>query len=224
VLGGSIAVVGAGRVGSAIAAALRASGAEVQGPLGRGATGAGASIVLLAVPDAEIGAAAAALATEGLVGHFSGATSLDPLAPHEALSIHPLLAITGPEASFRDVPAAVAGSTPHALTTAETLATTLGMHPFRVDEVDRAAYHAAASIASNFLVTLEAFAEDLAATAGVDRDALVPLVRATVQNWSDHGPAHALTGPIVRGDDATVARQRAALASGCRSAWRCSTR
>src|SRR5688500_11051522 len=105
VLDGPIAVVGAGRVGTAIAAALRATGAEVQGPLGRGATGADASIVLLAVPDAEIGAAAAALARGSLVGHFSGATPLDPLGPHEAFSIHPLLAITGPEASFSGVPA-----------------------------------------------------------------------------------------------------------------------
>ncbi|MCP2637911.1 DUF2520 domain-containing protein [Microbacterium sp. HD4P20] len=212
VLDGSIAVVGAGRVGGAITAALQAAGAEVQGPLGRGATARDASIVLLAVPDAEIRAAAAALAPGPLVGHFSGATPLDPLAPHEAFSIHPLLAITGPQASFSNVPAAIAGATPRALATAEALATTLGMHPFRVDEADRAAYHAAASIASNFLVTLEAFAEELAATAGVDRDALVPLVRATVQNWSDHGPAHALTGPIARGDDDTVARQRAAVA------------
>ncbi|NLP84519.1 DUF2520 domain-containing protein [Microbacterium sp. CFH 90308] len=212
VLDGPIAVIGAGRVGGAVAAALRAAGAEVNGPLGRGATAPDAAVVLLAVPDAEIRAAAAALAPGSLVGHFSGATSLEPLAPHEAFSIHPLLAITGPEASFLGVPAAIAGSTPHAATAAEALATTLGMHPFRVEEADRAAYHAAASIASNFLVTLEAFAEDLAATAGVDRDALVPLVRATVQNWSDHGPARALTGPITRGDDGTVARQRTAVA------------
>ena len=211
-LDGPIAVVGAGRVGTAIAAALRAAGAEVQGPLGRGATASDAAIVLLAVPDAEIRGAAAAVATGATVGHFSGATSLEPLAPHEAFSIHPLLAITGPETSFSGVPAAIAGSTPHALTTAEALATTLGMHPFRVAEADRAAYHAAASIASNFLVTLEAFAEDLAATAGVDREVLMPLVLATVQNWSDHGPARALTGPIARGDNDTVARQRAAVA------------
>ena len=68
------------------------------------------------------------------------------------------------------------------------------------------------SIASNFLVTLEGAAERLAATAGVDRAALVPLVRAAVENWAALGAERALTGPIARGDEATVARQRAAVA------------
>src|SRR5204862_3683083 len=80
-----------------------------------------------------------------------------------------------------------------------------------VADADRAAYHAAASIASNFLVTLEGAAERLAATAGVDRAALAPLVRATVGNWAEHGAEKALTGPIARGDAETVARQRAAV-------------
>jgi predicted short-subunit dehydrogenase-like oxidoreductase (DUF2520 family) len=81
-----------------------------------------------------------------------------------------------------------------------------------VAEDDRPAYHAAASIASNFLVTLEAMAERLAATTGVGRELLVPLVRATVDNWAALGPARALTGPVARGDELTVARQRAAVA------------
>ena len=58
------------------------------------------------------------------------------------------------------------------------------MSPFEVADEDRAAYHAAASIASNFLVTLEGAAEQLAASAGVPRAALVPLVRASVENWA----------------------------------------
>ena len=77
---------------------------------------------------------------------------------------------------------------------------------------DRAAYHAAASVASNFLVTLEGAAERLAATAGVDRELLAPLVRAAVDNWERLGAADALTGPIARGDEATVERQRSAIA------------
>ena len=86
------------------------------------------------------------------------------------------------------------------------------MHPTTVADEDRAAYHAAASIAANFLVTLEGAAERLAAGAGVDRALLVPLVRAAVENWARHGAAEALTGPIARGDEETVARQRAAVA------------
>ncbi|WP_109209536.1 MULTISPECIES: DUF2520 domain-containing protein [Microbacterium] len=204
-----VAIVGDGRVGRAVASALHAAGVEVQGPLGRGATVADSQVVLLAVPDAEIAAAAAAIAPGPLVGHFSGATTLEPLAPHEALGIHPLTTVLA-STSFDGVPAAVAGSTARALETALALAGVLGMEPFEVHDADRAAYHAAASIASNFLVTLESFAEDLAATAGVPREALGPLVRATVANWQAHGAA-ALTGPIARGDDAVVERQRAAV-------------
>ena len=87
-----------------------------------------------------------------------------------------------------------------------------GCAPVEVLEPDRAAYHAAASIASNFLITLEAAAEQLAADAGVDRELLVPLVRATVENWAALGADRALTGPVARGDEQTVAAQRAAVA------------
>src|SRR3954452_25428713 len=80
------AVVGRGRMGSALTAAL-----ALGEPLGRGADAADADVVLLAVPDAEIAAAAAAIAPGRLVGHLSGATTLDPLAPHEAFSLHPLM-------------------------------------------------------------------------------------------------------------------------------------
>jgi predicted short-subunit dehydrogenase-like oxidoreductase (DUF2520 family) len=106
---------------------------------------------------------------------------------------------------------AVDGSTPRALAAAEALAAALGMRAVRVAEEDRVAYHAAASIASNFLVTIEGAAERLATTAGVDRELLAPLVRAAVENWAARGAEDALTGPIARGDDETVARQRAAI-------------
>jgi predicted short-subunit dehydrogenase-like oxidoreductase (DUF2520 family) len=76
----------------------------------------------------------------------------------------------------------------------------------------RALYHAAASIASNYLITLESVAERLAKKVGLDRRALVPLVRATLDQWETLGARGALTGPIARGDDETVERQRAAIA------------
>jgi predicted short-subunit dehydrogenase-like oxidoreductase (DUF2520 family) len=207
-----LAIVGRGRLGRALAHALAGRGYEVDGPLGRGAGGSGADAILLCVPDGQIASAAAVLAPGALVGHCSGATGLAALSPHEAFSLHPLMTVTAAGASFAGAGAAVAGSTPRALAFARGIADALGMRAVEIDEADRIAYHAAASIASNFLVTLEAAAERLAASAGVDRQMLAPLVRATVENWAALGPRDALTGPVARGDQLTVARQRAAIA------------
>ena len=206
-----LAVVGRGRLGTALATALTAAGYRIVGPLGRNADGAAADAVILCVPDQEIAAAAAAIVPGPLVGHCSGATGLEPLAPHEAFSLHPLMTVTREGASFAGAGAAIAGSTDRALGLASHLATALGMHPVEVADRDRAAYHAAASIASNFLITLEAAAERLAAEVGLERSLLVPLVRASVENWGTLGGERALTGPVARGDHATVARQRAAI-------------
>ncbi len=207
-----LAVVGRGRVGPALAHTLRDAGYEVDGPLGRGAGGLGADVVLLCVPDGEIAAAAARVEPGPIVGHCSGATGLGVLAPHEAFSLHPLMTVTAEGADFAGAGAAVAGSTPRAVALAGELAVALGMRPVEIADEERATYHAAASIASNFLVTLEAAAERIGASAGLERDQLVPLVRATVENWARLGPERALTGPVARGDIATVARQRDAIA------------
>jgi predicted short-subunit dehydrogenase-like oxidoreductase (DUF2520 family) len=208
-----LAIVGAGRLGRALAAALPDAGYAIAGPLGRGAAVGDADVVLLCVPDQEIAAAAGALALGPLVGHCSGATGLASLAPHEAFSLHPLMTVTAGGASFTGAGAAVAGTSERALAMAQELAGALGMQAVEIDEGDRVAYHAAASMASNFLVTLEAAAERLAGTAGVERALLIPLVRATVENWAELGPDRALTGPVARGDEETVARQRDAVAA-----------
>jgi predicted short-subunit dehydrogenase-like oxidoreductase (DUF2520 family) len=171
--------------------------------------------VLLCVPDAQIEDAAALIEPRRLVGHCSGATGLTVLKGHEAFSMHPLMTVTGARigpCAFDGAVAAVAGTSPRALAFARRLASVLGMEPIEVSDRDRVAYHAAACIASNFLVTLEAAAERLAGTAGVERRALVPLVRATVENWSELGPARALTGPVARGDHGTVAAHRETVA------------
>jgi predicted short-subunit dehydrogenase-like oxidoreductase (DUF2520 family) len=215
-----VGIVGSGRLGPAIAAAFARAGLEVDGPAGRGGRPSG-DAVLLCVPDTEIPAAAAAVeGTAPLVGHTSGATPLRALEPAgaEMFGLHPLQAFptgSGPE-RFMGAGCAVAGSTPGALAAARALAEALGMRPFEIADEGRAAYHAAASIASNFLVTLESAAERVAAGAGLEpseaRALLAPLVRTTVENWAGLGPEHALTGPIARGDEDTVARQRAAVA------------
>ncbi len=208
-----LAVIGRGRLGTAITAALRDAGLSVDGPLGRGADPAGADLVLLAVPDAEIAAAAAAVTPGPLVGHCSGATTLAPLHPHEAFSLHPLMTITASGATFAGATAAIAGDTERARAAATGLAHALGLRPVAVADADRAVYHAAASVAANFLVTLEAAAERLATVAGLDRAALVPLAQAALDNWANLGAEQALTGPIARGDELTVRRQRAAIAT-----------
>lgn len=204
-----IAVIGAGRLGSALAVALRPLAPEVT-LRGRGADGDGAALVLLCVPDAEIPLASAAVAPGSLVGHCSGLTTLAALAPHEALGLHPLMTVTPGGATFAGAGAAVAGSTPHALAVAHALAAALGMRAFTLAEADRPAYHAAASVAANFLVTLEGWAEALFPA---DRALLAPLARAALENWATEGAPTALTGPIARGDTATVARQREAVAA-----------
>jgi predicted short-subunit dehydrogenase-like oxidoreductase (DUF2520 family) len=213
-----VGVVGAGRLGTALAAALRETGIAVDGPAGRGEVPAGCDAIVLCVPDGEIAGAAAAVAGAApLVGHTSGATPLSALAHAgvAAFGLHPLQTVAHAGVRFEGVGAAVAGSSPEALAFASGLAERLGMTPFEIDDEGRAAYHAAASVASNFLVTLQAAAETIATGAGLERDEaralLAPLVRQTVANIAELGPEAALTGPVARGDEATVATQRAAV-------------
>jgi predicted short-subunit dehydrogenase-like oxidoreductase (DUF2520 family) len=208
-----LAIIGQGRLGNALTGALHQSERyRIDGPLGRGSDATGADAALLCVPDSEIANAASLIAPGVLVGHCSGATPLDALGPREAFSLHPLMTVTEHGADFARAGAAIAGSTARALGLARGLAQELRLTVVEIDDEDRVAYHAAASIASNFLVTLEAAAERLAATAGIDRERLAPLVRATVENWAALGAERALTGPVARGDEATVAAQRAAVA------------
>jgi predicted short-subunit dehydrogenase-like oxidoreductase (DUF2520 family) len=215
-----VGVVGAGRLGTALSAALRGAGLDVQGPAGRSEVPRGCDAIVLCVPDAEIPAAAATVAGAApLVGHTSGATPLSALAAAGggAFGMHPLQTFpagSGPE-GFAGAGCAVAGSTPAALDFAADLARTLGMTAFEIDDEGRAAYHAAASVASNFVVTLLGAAERIAAGAGLTPDEaralLAPLVRRTVESLAELGPERALTGPIARGDHATVVAQRRAV-------------
>ncbi|MEO9023861.1 MAG: DUF2520 domain-containing protein [Solirubrobacteraceae bacterium] len=200
-------------MGRVLSAGLRSAGVDASPPLGRGADLTAYDTVLLCVPDGQIASVAALIEPGPLVGHCSGATGLEALAPHEAFSLHPLMTVTLRDRSDRLVGAgaAISGTTARAETIARELAETLGMRPFTLADEDRAAYHAAASIASNFLVTLEAAAEQVAAGTGAGRELIAPLVRATVENWASLGGEEALTGPVARGDEATVLAQRAAV-------------
>lgn len=220
-----IAVIGAGRLGRSLARGARAAGFEVR-LAGRDRVEvacADAEVALLCVPDIEIESACETVAElprpPRFVAHPSGATGLGALERArevgcEVFSIHPLQTVPDGGATLAGAPAAISGSSPGALERARSLAAALGMRPFEVPEDARAAYHAAASIASNFLVTLEESAADLLAAAGIGdaRELLAPLVLQSAANWAERGSA-ALTGPIARGDEPTVARHLEALAA-----------
>jgi predicted short-subunit dehydrogenase-like oxidoreductase (DUF2520 family) len=218
----ALVIVGRGRVGGAIAAAAGRAGLDVV-TAGRddiAGVASTAAAALLCVPDSEIEGAAATLAQASgdlrFVGHTSGATGLDALGSAAAagaavFSLHPLQTIPDSHADFTGCPCAIAGSDADALDYARRLAESLGMVAFEVADVDRAAYHAAAAIASNFLVALEESAAGLLGQITPDaRELLAPLVLRTAANWSERGSA-ALTGPIARGDEATVERHLDAL-------------
>jgi len=216
----ALTIVGPGRVGSSIAAAARKAGLQVD-LAGRELTAAqvDAQVVLLCVPDSAIDEVATRIRSlEGpprMLGHASGATSLDPLSGEQGepvFSIHPLQTVPDGQTSLTGCPAAIAGSTGDAVAMASGLAEVIGMLPFEVAESDRAAYHAAASIASNYLVTLEQVAAGMLERIGVEnpRSVLAPLVRQSLSNWEQLG-AGALTGPIARGDLGTVEQHRTAI-------------
>jgi predicted short-subunit dehydrogenase-like oxidoreductase (DUF2520 family) len=193
-------VIGAGRVGSAIAARLRERGLAVDAPE--------PELVLLCVPDRAIAEVAASVPAGPWVGHVSGATPLAALAPHERrFGMHPLQTFTrGRGAEQLDGAfAAVTAESDEGLEVGLWLARTLGLEPFALADDKRAAYHAGAAIASNYLVTLRRAAGSLLEAAGAPPAALDPLMRRTIENGFE------LTGPIARGDWATVDAHLAAI-------------
>jgi predicted short-subunit dehydrogenase-like oxidoreductase (DUF2520 family) len=196
----SVNVVGRGRVGSAIAARLAERGVELRED--------GAELVLLCVPDRAIAEVAAEIGVGPWVAHVSGGTPLTALDPHERrFGLHPLQTFSrarGPE-QLDGAYAAVTAETEAARELGLDLARTLGLEPFVLDESQRAAYHAGAAISSNFLVTLYRAAAELVESAGAPPQALVPLMRRTIENSFE------LTGPIERGDWETVEAHLAAI-------------
>ena len=197
----TVHVIGAtGRVGTAVSSRLRERGARL------GETEP--DLVLLCVPDRVIAEVAGELEPGPWVAHVSGATPLAALDPHERrFSLHPLLSITkerGPE-QLDGGWAALTAETEEARTTGRELAALLGLHAFDLQDEQRALYHTAAAIASNYLVTLHEIAGSLLATVGVPREALAPLMRSVIENGFE------LTGPIARGDWETVQRHLEAI-------------
>ena len=192
-----VQVIGSGRVGSAVSARLLERGVAV--------TTDDPDVVLLCVPDTAIADVSRRLAPgRAWVGHVSGATPLAALEPHERrFSLHPLQTFdrSGNAAQLDGAWAAISGETEDGLAVARELAELLGLRPFVLADEDRTLYHAGAVFASNYLVTLQRAAVRL----GVPDEGVVPLMTRTIENGFD------LTGPIARGDWATIEAHKEAL-------------
>jgi predicted short-subunit dehydrogenase-like oxidoreductase (DUF2520 family) len=197
----SACVVGAGRVGTALAARLsesvptRLTGRELEvGP---------ADLVVLCVPDRVVHEVAAAIPVGPWIAHTSGARTLDALDPHaRRFSLHPLQTFVshrGPE-QLDGAWAAVTGESDEALGAAFRLAGLLRLRPFELEEDVRLVYHTAAVMAQSFLVALHTAAAELMEEADAPPDALLPLMLRTMENDFE------LTGPITRGDWETIER------------------
>jgi predicted short-subunit dehydrogenase-like oxidoreductase (DUF2520 family) len=221
-----IAIVGAGNLGSALAESLRQAGYGVE-ILSRSDAFAKrsrkittAEVVWLCVPDGEIARAAATLAEKidwkGRVAlHSSGALDsgeLDALRRRGAAiaSVHPLMTfVRGSRPSLAGVSFAVEGDA-GAVRVARGIVKDLGGRAYNIRKQDKAAYHAWATFASPLLTALLATTEQVALRAGITRKAasarMTPILKQTLANYSALGAAGAFSGPIVRGDAATVKR------------------
>lgn len=197
----SIRIMGAsGRVGSTVSARLAERGVllDADEP----------ELVLLCIPDRAIAELAGDIPVGPWIAHVSGATPLSALDPHvRRFGMHPLQSFTkarGPE-QLDGAWGAVTAETDGAGVVGFWLAETLGLRPFELSDANRAAYHAGAAFASNYLVTLRAAASSLLGAAGVPPEALDPLIHGVMDG------GYELTGPIARGDWETVERHLAVI-------------
>jgi len=212
----TVRVIGAGRAGRSFAKAIDdLVDWDVIDMRGRGVAiddaAADVDLVLIATPDTVVADVAAAIRPgRAVVAHVAGSLGLDVLAPHDRrATLHPLMSLPDAEIGAERLTGgwfAVAGDPLVA-----DLATALGGRTFEIADDDRALYHAAAAVASNHLVALLGHAQRLGASVGVPADALMALALGSAENAVALGPAAALTGPAVRGDEATLVAHRDAI-------------
>ncbi len=233
----TVAIVGPGRLGSAMAVALRAAGYRVTELVSReprrvhglarkiGARAVApaearldAKVVWFCVPDGEITATAREFARStdwrGKIAlHPSGAlasSELDALRRRgaAAASLHPMMSFPGKvQPKLKGVPFAVEGDAP-AVRAASQIARDVGGEPLKINATSKPLYHAWGAFASPLLVALLAVGERVGKTAGVPpaklRHALAPILQQTLANYLERGVAGAFSGPLVRGDVATI--------------------
>ena len=247
---GTVALIGPGRAGTTIVLALAGRGWEVTSVAGRvpdapstvstaacldaravlvSEAGEGASLVVIATPDAAIESAARAVASSlergALVIHLSGSRGLEVFdglvekRPDVRIgALHPLQSFPSASAGLDRLPGSWAAVTGDAQV--RDLATLIELRPFDLPDSERVRYHAAAVVASNHVVALMGQVQRMAAACGVPFEAFAPLARASLENAFRLGPSSALTGPVARGDLQTVERHLAEMAPGERDAYR----
>lgn len=233
-----VAVIGVGRVGSVLGAALARVGHQIVAGTGvsndsvkrarrllpdvpllpADEAAARADLVLLTVPDDQLGGLVQGLTTTRawqagqLAVHTSGAHGIEIFAPASevgvvGMAVHPIMTFTGRSEDVERLAGASFGVTapPEFRPVAELLVLELGGEPVWVPEQARSTYHAALTMGSNHLITLVNDAQDVLRQAGVENPVrlLAPLLSASLDNAFRLGD-DALTGPVSRGDRATV--------------------
>lgn len=219
-------ILGAGKVGRALAAAMKRKGVRVTlRPARKGVptTRIDADVIVLALRDRQLGPVAGDLAASGVVPrkavvvHNAGALPGDALAALRGLcagvaQMHPMISF----ASLTSFPTLDGGHVhvkgdAEAERRARALAKKIGMTPRTFAKLDTIAYHAAAGLVANGAAALAAIGEELLVVAGVPRkDApamLGPLLRSVAENVEELGFPDALTGPVRRGDAGAIERQ-----------------
>ncbi|MFZ5595693.1 MAG: Rossmann-like and DUF2520 domain-containing protein [Bacillota bacterium] len=244
-----ITIIGAGKVGGALAVLLKERGYPVFGVASKRYESAlelaalvggsafttpeeaarGAGLIFITTPDREIENVSRRISERGgvspgaIVAHTSGAHPSDCLAGVRergglAISIHPLQSFADLKTAMENIPGsffALEGDR-EAMPVAERLVEDLEGRVFHIEAGNKVLYHAAACIASNYLVSLMRLStgllEGLGLSAKDSFQALLPLVQGTINNIEKVGPVQALTGPVARGDAPTIEGHLPALA------------
>jgi predicted short-subunit dehydrogenase-like oxidoreductase (DUF2520 family) len=222
----TIAIIGAGRLGTALAQRLSEAGYISQIlPRKKQPKTLTSDVVWFCVPDAQIKPAAESFLKLGwrakYAFHSSGVLSSDVLSSlrttgTRVASVHPLMTfVKGSVPELAAVPFAIEGD-PAAVRMARAVVRSLGGKPVAIMKQDKVAYHAFATMICPLLVSLLAASEKAAALAGISatdaRRRMLPIIFQTLRNYHKLGPANAFSGPIVRGDVATIRAHLDALA------------
>jgi len=228
----ALLILGSGRLGRSLQGAFEHAGLTVRAASGREPVPQAAlheaTLAILAVPDQAIAEKAAELAAAGprpstCFVHLSGALGLEVLAPLRERgcavgSFHPFqpFAAERPPTAFHGATIGIDADDDALRRFLPQLAERLGAHARPVPDADRALYHAAAVMASTYVVALAAQAQQLLQALGWSRKealvALIPLIGGTLENLANEGVPDAITGPLRRGDVDTIAHHLDALA------------